>query len=132
MNSISGRISSCGSRLPSSTRKSGIICKSLESSSGRTASFPTQGRKGSEPVSRPVKATPLKRTETGPCLQHHTPAKRTIERTTSVPSISTLAAKTGSTVKVNSYLKAFVAPTPTNSLKGVRKSEGKKRLCPHT
>ncbi|XP_060741866.1 G2 and S phase-expressed protein 1 isoform X2 [Tachysurus vachellii] len=123
MNSISGRISSSGSRLPSSTRKSGIICKSLESSSGRTASFPTQGRKCSEPVPRPVKATPLKRTETGPCLQHHTPAKMTLERTTSVPSISTLAAKTGSTVKVNSNLKSFVAPTPTNSLKGVRRSE---------
>ncbi|XP_047658617.1 G2 and S phase-expressed protein 1 isoform X2 [Tachysurus fulvidraco] len=123
MNSISGRISCSGSRLPSSTRKSGIIYKSLESSSVRTASFPTQGRKGPEPVPRPIKATPLKRTETGPCLQQHTPAKRTIERTTSVPSISMLAAKTGSTVKVNSNLKAFVAPTPTNSLKGIRRSE---------
>ncbi|XP_058252246.1 G2 and S phase-expressed protein 1 isoform X2 [Hemibagrus wyckioides] len=121
--SISGRISSSGSRLPSSTRKSGIIGKPLEASSGRTASFSTHGRKGSEPVPRPVKATPMGRTETGPSVQHQTPAKRTIERTTSVPSISTLAAKTGITVKVNSNLKSFVAPTPTNSLKGVRRSE---------
>lgn len=50
-------------------------------------------------------------------------------RTTSVPSISTLAAKPGSTVKVNSNLKAFMAQTPTNTLKGVRRSEGKKSLC---
>ncbi|KAK3564711.1 hypothetical protein QTP86_024890 [Hemibagrus guttatus] len=121
--SISGRISSTGSRLPSSTRKSGIIGKPLESSSGRTTSFTTRGRKGSEPVPRPVKATPMGRTETGPSVQHQTPAKRTIERTISVPSISTLAAKTGSTVKADSNLKAFLAPTPTNSLKGVRRSE---------
>ncbi|KAB5571473.1 hypothetical protein PHYPO_G00225330 [Pangasianodon hypophthalmus] len=112
-----------GSRLPSSNRKSGIINKPLETSAGRTASFSTQGRKGSEPVPRLVKATPISRTETGPSVQHQTPAKRTMERTTSVPSISTLAAKTGSTVKVNSNLKAFVAPTPTNSLKGVRRSD---------
>ncbi|MCJ8734321.1 hypothetical protein PDJAM_G00233760 [Pangasius djambal] len=123
VSSISGRIPSSGSRLPSSNRKSGIISKPLETTAGRRASFSTQGRKGSEPISRPVKATPINRTETGPSFQHQTPAKRTMERTTSVPSISSLVAKTGSTVKVNSNLKAFVAPTPTNSLKGVRRSE---------
>lgn len=128
MSSISDHIPSSGSRLSSSNRKSGIIRKPLETSAGRKASFSSQRRKGSEPVPRPVKATPNRRTETGPSVQHQTPAKRTMERTTSVPSISTLAAKTGSTVKVNSNLKSFVAPTPTNSLKGIRRSEGKKCL----
>ncbi|XP_046704735.1 G2 and S phase-expressed protein 1 isoform X2 [Silurus meridionalis] len=123
VSSISGRIPSSSSRLPGSNRKSGIICKSRESSAGRTASFSTQGRKGSEPVPRPVKATPIRKTETGPSVQHQTPAKGSMERTTSVPNISTLAAKTGSTVKMNFQLKASMAPTPTNILKGLQRSE---------
>lgn len=130
VSSISGRIPSSGSRFPSSNCKSGIISKPLESSAGRTTSLSTQGRKGSEPVPRPIKATPIRRTETGLSVQYQTPAKKTMQRTTSVPSISTLAAKTGSTVKVNSSLKAFMAPSPTNTLKGVRGSEGKKvKVC---
>ncbi|KAM9470206.1 G2 and S phase-expressed protein 1 isoform 2-T2 [Clarias gariepinus] len=122
VSSIGSRIPSSGSRLPSSNRKSGIVIKSMESSARRT-SFSAHLRKGSEPVTKPVKATPLKRTETGPSVQHQTPAKRTIERTTSVPSISTLATKNGSTVKVNNNLKAFMAPTPTTSLKGGQRPE---------
>ncbi|XP_017330689.1 G2 and S phase-expressed protein 1 [Ictalurus punctatus] len=123
VSSISGRIPSSGSRFPSSNCKSGIISKPLESSAGRTTSLSTQGRKGSEPVPRPIKATPIRRTETGLSVEHQTRAKKTMQRTTSVPSISTLSAKTGSTVKVNSNLKAFVSPSPTNTLKGVRGSE---------
>ncbi|XP_060783001.1 G2 and S phase-expressed protein 1 [Neoarius graeffei] len=120
--SSSSRLPSSSSRLPGSNRKSGLVSKSLEYS-GRRTSFSTQGRKGSEPVPRPVKPTPIRRSGTGLSVQYHTPAKGTMARTTSVPSISTLAAKPGSTVKVNSNLKAFMAQTPTNTLKGVRRSE---------
>ncbi|KAF5892518.1 G2 and S phase-expressed protein 1-like [Clarias magur] len=119
VSSMGSCIPSSGSRLPSSNRKSGIVIKPTESSARRT-SFSAQIRKGSEPVTKPVKATPIRKTETGLSVQHQTPAKRTIERTTSVPSISTLATKT---VKVNPNLKAFMAPTPTTSLKGGQKSE---------
>lgn len=125
LNTSASSISSrSASRLASSKRMSGIASKPLEPS----ASFSRQGKKGSEFVARPVKATPIKRTETGPSVQHQTSVKRTMERATSVPSISTLAANNGNAAKVNSSLKAFVAPTPTNSLKGVRGSEGKKHL----
>ncbi|XP_036424243.1 G2 and S phase-expressed protein 1 isoform X2 [Colossoma macropomum] len=120
VSSISGRVPNSGSRLPSSSRKSGIITRPVEPSVGRRTSLSTQVRKSSEPLPRPVKATPIKRQETVSSVQHQTPAKKTMERTISVPIITT---KSVSSVKVNSSSKAFVAPTPTNSLKGVRRSE---------
>ncbi|XP_026869718.2 G2 and S phase-expressed protein 1 isoform X3 [Electrophorus electricus] len=123
MSSIGGRVPSSGNRLPNSSHKSGIISKPLESSVGRRTSLSIQGRKNAEPQHRPVKATPIKRPDPVSSIQHQMPAKKTLERAATMPGISILAAKTGNTVKVNSSLKAFVAPTPTNSLKGVHRSE---------
>ncbi|XP_072520308.1 G2 and S phase-expressed protein 1 [Salminus brasiliensis] len=120
VSSISVRVPNSSSRLPSSSRKSAVISRPVESSVGRRTSLSTQLRKNSEPIPRPVKATPIKRPEPVSSSQHQTPAKRTMERTVSVPSIPTKAI---STVKVNSNSKPFLAPTPTNSLKGVRRSE---------
>ncbi|XP_066505530.1 G2 and S phase-expressed protein 1 isoform X2 [Hoplias malabaricus] len=118
MSNISVRVPNSGSRLPSSSRKSGIIVRPMESSAGRRTSLSTQVRKSSEPLPRPVKATPLKRPEPGSNVLHQTPAKKPMERTTSVPNIPT---KSVSSVKLNS--KVFVPPTPTNSLKGVHQSD---------
>ncbi|KAL6480520.1 hypothetical protein MHYP_G00115530 [Metynnis hypsauchen] len=119
VSSISGRGPNSGSTLPSSSRKSGII-RPVEPSVGRRTSMSTQVRKSSEPLPRPVKATPIKRQETVSSVQHQTPARKTMERTISAPMITTKAV---SSVKLNLSTKAFVAPTPTNSLKGVRRSE---------
>ncbi|KAL7885588.1 hypothetical protein AOLI_G00058830 [Acnodon oligacanthus] len=120
VSSISGRVPNSGSRLPSSSRKSGIIIRPVEPSVGRRTSLSTRVRKSSEPLPRPVKVTPIKRQETVSSVQHQTPARKTMERTISVPIITTKAI---SSVKLNLSSKAFVAPTPTNSLKGVRRSE---------
>ncbi|XP_062856777.1 G2 and S phase-expressed protein 1 isoform X2 [Trichomycterus rosablanca] len=121
--SISNRVPSSGTRLPSSSRKSGILSKPMETSVNKRTSFSLHGRKGSEPLVRPVKPTPVKRAESGLSVQHQTPVRRSMERTTSVPNIPSLTAKTESNVKANSVSKAFVAPTPTNSLKGVNRFE---------
>ncbi|XP_076877634.1 G2 and S phase-expressed protein 1 [Brachyhypopomus gauderio] len=123
MSSISGRVPSSGNKLPNSRHKSGTIPKPLESSFGRRTSLSVQGGKSKDPLHRPIKATPIKRPDPASSIQHQMPAKKTMERAASMPGISILAAKTGNTVKMNSNLKAFLAPTPTNSLKGVRRSE---------
>uniref|UniRef100_A0A8B9HT99 G2 and S phase-expressed protein 1 N-terminal domain-containing protein n=2 Tax=Astyanax mexicanus TaxID=7994 RepID=A0A8B9HT99_ASTMX len=120
VSSISGRVPNSASRLPNSSRKSGVISRPVESSVGRRTSLSTQLRKNSEPLPKPVKATPIKRPEPASSIQHQTPAKRTMERTVSVPALTN---KVMNSVKANSNSKAFLAPTPTNSVKGVRRSE---------
>ncbi|KAI1882277.1 hypothetical protein AGOR_G00249020 [Albula goreensis] len=82
-----------------------------------------QGKKPAEPQARLGKSTPIKRPDPGP--SNHTPAKRPAQRAVSVPSIpAASAAKTsGATKSSNPKPKAFVAPTPTNQVKGPRRSE---------
>ncbi|RXN19634.1 hypothetical protein ROHU_007219 [Labeo rohita] len=82
-----------------------------------------KGRRASELLPRPVKATPIKKTDPLPPPQLQTPAKNTGEKTTSTSSIPASTAKMGSALKGNPKLKVQVVPTPTNYLKGVRKSE---------
>lgn len=64
---------------------------------------------------RPVKATPMKKTEPLPPQQLQTPAK-----TSSIPAS---AAKVGSAFRGNPKLRLSVVPTPTNYMKAVHKSE---------
>ncbi|XP_046889882.1 G2 and S phase-expressed protein 1 [Hypomesus transpacificus] len=95
------------------------------SAAGGRRSISAQGRRPSEVV----RSTPIKRPEAGhsvgastPVFQ--TPAKRAMERTSSVPNIpSSSSAKPESVVRANSKLKLFLAPTPTSQLKGLRMSE---------
>ncbi|TRY56115.1 hypothetical protein DNTS_015246 [Danionella cerebrum] len=102
--SVSARSQSM-SRLPNSSRKSSVITHNPESGVNRRSSVSTQGRRTSELMPRPVKATPVKKTETPVTPQLQTPAKM------------------GSVPRGNHKLKLLVAPTPINNLKGVRKSE---------
>uniref|UniRef100_A0A8C2EEG0 G-2 and S-phase expressed 1 n=1 Tax=Cyprinus carpio TaxID=7962 RepID=A0A8C2EEG0_CYPCA len=122
-NSIGARSHSSMSRLPSSSRKSSVVTRNPEPPVSRRASISTQGRRASELLPRPVKATPIKKTDPLPPSQLQTPAKNTGERTASTSSISASAAKMGSALRGNPKLKVPVVPTPTNYLKGVRKSE---------
>lgn len=122
-NGIGPRSHSSVSRLPSSSRKSSVITRNPEPPvSRRTSIISTQGRRASELLPRPVKATPIKKTDTFPPPQFHTPAKTTAEKTTT-SSIPASNAKIGSALRGNPKLKVPVVPTPTNYLKGVHKSE---------
>ncbi|XP_016425206.1 G2 and S phase-expressed protein 1 isoform X1 [Sinocyclocheilus rhinocerous] len=122
-NSIGARSHSSVSRLPSSSRKSSVVTRNPEPPVSRRTSISTQGRRASELHPRPVKATPLKKTDPLPPPQLQTPAQNTVEKTTSTSSIPASAAKMGSALRGNPKLKVPVVPTPTNSLKGVRRSE---------
>ncbi|XP_050956098.1 G2 and S phase-expressed protein 1 [Labeo rohita] len=122
-NSIGARSHSSVSRLPSSSRKSSIVTRNPEPPVNRRTSISTQGRRAPELLPRPVKATPIKKTDPLPPPQLQTPAKNTGEKTTSTSSIPASTAKMGSALKGNPKLKVQVVPTPTNYLKGVRKSE---------
>ncbi|XP_043083259.1 G2 and S phase-expressed protein 1 [Puntigrus tetrazona] len=122
-NSIGARSHSSISRLPSSSRKSSVIARNPEPPVSRRTSVSTQGRRASELLPRPVKATPLKKTEALPPSQLQTPAKNTGEKSTSTSSIPASAAKMGSALRGNPKLKIAVMPTPTNSLKRAHKSE---------
>ncbi|XP_026058356.1 G2 and S phase-expressed protein 1 [Carassius auratus] len=122
-NSIGARSHSSVSRLPSSSRKSSVVTRNPEPPVSRRTSISTQGRRASELLPRPVKATPLKKPDPLPPPQLQTPAKNTAENTTSTSSIPASAAKIGSALRGNPKLKVPVVPTPTSSLKGVRKSE---------
>lgn len=124
VNSINGRSHSSVSRLPSSSRKSSVVTRNPEPPVSRRTSISTHGRRASELLPRPVKATPIKRADPVPPPQLQTPAKNAIERRTSTSNIPTSAAKLGSAVRGNPKLKAPVVPTPINYLKGVRRSEG--------
>ncbi|KAA0724407.1 G2 and S phase-expressed protein 1 [Triplophysa tibetana] len=119
VNSINGCSHSRVSRLPSSGRKSSVVTRNPEPPISRRTSISTQGRRGSELLPRPVKATPIKKVDPVPPPQLQTPAKVTLEKTTSTAS----AAKLGNALKGNPKLKAPVVPTPINYLKGVRRSE---------
>ncbi|XP_067235618.1 G2 and S phase-expressed protein 1 [Chanodichthys erythropterus] len=121
-NSISARSHSNVSRLPSSSRKSSVVSRNPEPPVSRRTSISTQGRRASELLPRPVKATPIKRTDPFPPPQLQTPAKSTAEKTT-ISSIPASNAKIGSAVRGNPKLRVPVVPTPTNYLRGVRKSE---------
>ncbi|XP_073688467.1 G2 and S phase-expressed protein 1 [Garra rufa] len=121
--SIGTRSHSSVSRLPSSSRKSSVVTRNPDPTISRRTSISTQGRRASELLPRPVKATPIKKTDPLPPPQLQTPAKNTGEKTTSTSSIPSSAAKMGSALKGNPKLNVPVAPTPTNYLKGVRKSE---------
>ncbi|KAK7121480.1 hypothetical protein R3I93_022540 [Phoxinus phoxinus] len=121
-NSIGARSHSSMSRLPSSSRKSSVVTRNPEPPVSRRTSISTQGRRASELLPRPVKATPIKKTDQFPPPQFHTPAKITAEKTT-ISSISASNAKIGSTLGGNPKLKVPVVPTPTNYLKGLHKSE---------
>ncbi|XDV52929.1 hypothetical protein PO909_021566 [Leuciscus waleckii] len=121
-NSIGARSHSSMSRLPSSSRKSSVVTRNPEPPVSRRTSISTQGRRASELLHRPVKATPVKKTDPFPPPQFHTPAKTTAEKTTT-SSISASNAKIGSALRGNPKLKVPVVPTPTNYLKGVHKSE---------
>ncbi|XP_077066921.1 G2 and S phase-expressed protein 1 [Siphateles boraxobius] len=116
-NSIGARSHSSMSRLPSSSRKSSVVTRNPEPPVSRRTSMSTQGRRASELLPRPVKATPIKKTDPFPPPQFHTPAKTT---TSSIPGSN---AKIGSALRGNPKLKVPVVPTPTNYLKGVHKSE---------
>ncbi|XP_056596109.1 G2 and S phase-expressed protein 1 isoform X2 [Triplophysa dalaica] len=118
VNSINGRSHSRVSRLPSSGRKSSVVTRNPEPPVSRRASISTQGRRGSELLPGPVKATPIKKADPVPPPQLQTPAKVTLEKTTSTAS----AAKLGNALRGNHKLKAPVVPTPINYLKGVRRS----------
>uniref|UniRef100_A0A671MY04 G2 and S phase-expressed protein 1-like n=1 Tax=Sinocyclocheilus anshuiensis TaxID=1608454 RepID=A0A671MY04_9TELE len=122
-NSIGARSHSSVSRLPSSSRKYSVVTRNPEPPVSRRTSISTQGRMASELHPRPVKATPLKKTDPLPPPQLQTPAQNTVEKTTSTSSIPASAAKMGSTLRGNPKLKVPVVPTPTNPLKGVRRSE---------
>ncbi|XP_051545907.1 G2 and S phase-expressed protein 1 isoform X2 [Myxocyprinus asiaticus] len=122
-NSISRHSHSSVSRLPGSSRKSSVVTRNPEPPVSRRTSISTQGRRGSDLLPRPVKATPIKKLDPGPPTPHQTPAKNTVEKTTSTSNIPAVAAKTESTLRGNPKLKAPVVPTPINYLKGVRKSE---------
>uniref|UniRef100_A0A8C1THJ0 G-2 and S-phase expressed 1 n=1 Tax=Cyprinus carpio TaxID=7962 RepID=A0A8C1THJ0_CYPCA len=122
-NSIGARSLSSVSRLPSTSRKSSVVTRNPEPPVSRRTSISTQGRRVSELLPRPVKATPLKKIDPLPPPQLQTPAKNTAEKTTSTSSIPASAAKMGSALRGNPKLKVPVVPTPTNSLKGVRRSE---------
>ncbi|XP_051975930.1 G2 and S phase-expressed protein 1 [Xyrauchen texanus] len=122
-NSISIHSQSSVSRLPSSSRKSSVVTRNPEPPVSRRTSISTQGRRGSEFLPRPVKATPIKKLNPGPPTPHQTPAKITEEKTASTSNIPAVAAKTESALRGNPKLKAPVVPTPINYLKGVRKSE---------
>ncbi|XP_057186107.1 G2 and S phase-expressed protein 1 [Triplophysa rosa] len=119
VNSINGRSDSHVSRLPSSGRKSSVVTRDPEPPVSRRTSISTQGRRGSELLPRPVKATSIKKADPVPPPQLQTPAKITLEKATSTAS----AAKLGIAVRGNPKLKAPVVPTPINYLKGVRRSE---------
>ncbi|XP_056107082.1 G2 and S phase-expressed protein 1 [Rhinichthys klamathensis goyatoka] len=121
-NSIGARSHSSMSRLPSSSRKSSVVTRNPEPPVSRRTSISTQGRRASELLPRPVKATPIKKTVPFPPPQFHTPAKTTAEKTTT-SSIPASNAKMGSALRENPKLKVTVVPTPTNYLKGVHKSE---------
>ncbi|KAK7117625.1 hypothetical protein R3I94_022999 [Phoxinus phoxinus] len=121
-NSIGARSHSSMSRLPSSSRKSSVVTRNPEPPVSRRTSISTQGRRASELLPRPVKATPIKKTDPFPPPQFHTPAKITAENTT-ISSISASNAKIGSALRGNPKLKVPVVPTPTNYLKGLHKSE---------
>lgn len=125
-NSIGARSQSSMSRLPSSSRKSSVVTRNPEPPVSRRTSISTQGRRASELLPRPVKATPVKKTDPFPPPQFHTPAKTTAEKTTT-SSISASNAKIGSSLWGNPKLKVPVVPTPTNYLKGVHKSEGEEK-----
>ncbi|XP_067091274.1 G2 and S phase-expressed protein 1 [Osmerus mordax] len=93
------------------------------SAAGGRRSISAQGRRPSEVV----RSTPIKRPEAGlsvgaPTPLFQTPAKRAMERTSSVPNIPS-SAKPESVLRANSKLKLFLAPTPTSQLKGLRMSE---------
>ncbi|KAL0155131.1 hypothetical protein M9458_049394, partial [Cirrhinus mrigala] len=122
-NSIGAHSHSSVSRLPSSSRKSSVVTRNPEPPISRRTSISTQGRRASELFPRPVKATPIKKTDPLPPPQLQTPAKNTGEKTSSTSSIPSSATKMGSALKGNPKLKAQVVPTPTNYMKGVRKSE---------
>ncbi|KAL1247534.1 hypothetical protein QQF64_022910 [Cirrhinus molitorella] len=122
-NSIGARSHSSVSRLPSSSRKSSVVTRNPEPPVSRRTSISTHGRRASELLPRPVKATPIKKTDPLPPPQLQTPAKNAAEKTTSTSSIPASAAKMGSSLKGNPKLKVPVAPTPTNYLKGICKSE---------
>ncbi|XP_067292298.1 G2 and S phase-expressed protein 1 [Pseudorasbora parva] len=120
-NSIGARSHSSVSRLPSSSRKSSVVSRNPEPPVSRRTSITTQGRRASELLPRPVKATPIKKTDPFPPPQLLTPAKTAAEKTTtSIPASNT---KIGSALRGNPKLKIPVMPTPTNYLKGVCKSE---------
>lgn len=125
-NSIGARSHSSMSRLPSSSRKSSVVTRNPEPPVSKRTSISTQGRRASELLPRPVKATPLKKTDPLPPPQLQTPAKNTVEKPTTTSSIPTSAAKMGSALRGNPKLKVPVVPTPKNSLKRVHKSEGEK------
>ncbi|XP_016378603.1 G2 and S phase-expressed protein 1-like [Sinocyclocheilus rhinocerous] len=122
-NSIGARSHSSMSRLPSSSRKSSVVTRNPEPPVSRRTSISTQGRRASKLLPRPVKATPIKKTDPLPPPQLQTPAKNRGEKTASTSSIPASAAKMGSALRGNPKLKVPVVPTPTNYLKGVRKSE---------
>ncbi|KAL0968001.1 hypothetical protein UPYG_G00260840 [Umbra pygmaea] len=123
----SGRLSNGVSRLANpavsatKTRRSAVIARvpELPSATGARRSISAQGRKPSEPdSSKRIRSTPMKKTELVATAipSHQTPAKKNMERTSSVPSVST-----SSLAKGNPKLKGLIAPTPTNQFK--RRSE---------
>ncbi|XP_005163070.2 G2 and S phase-expressed protein 1 isoform X1 [Danio rerio] len=114
-NSIGTRSQSSVSMLPSSSRKSSVVARNPDPVVSRRTSITTQNRRTSEIMPRPVKATPMKKTEPLPPQQLQTPAK-----TSSIPAS---AAKVGSAFRGNPKLRLSVVPTPTNYMKAVHKSE---------
>ncbi|KAM4619208.1 G2 and S phase-expressed protein 1 [Polymixia lowei] len=130
--SMSGRapanVGRAANPVASRTRRSAIYSKAPElptaaSAAGARRSISTHARKSSEvEQSRPVRSTPIKRTEPSTPL-HQTPAKRAMERNSSLPSVSSLsAARPQIGAKANPKPKALVAPTPTGQLKDLRQS----------
>ncbi|XP_051979270.1 G2 and S phase-expressed protein 1-like [Xyrauchen texanus] len=120
-NSISSRSHSNVSRLPSSSRKSSVVSRNPEPAVSKKTSISSQGQRCSELLSRPVKATPIKKVDPGPCTRHQTPASNTVEKTSFTSNIPAVAAKTA--LRGNPKLNAPVVPTPINYLKGVHRSE---------
>jgi len=122
-NSIGARSHSSMSRLPSSSCKSSVVTRNPEPPVSRRTSISTQGRRASELLPRPVKATPIKKTVPCPPAQFHTPAKTTAGKSTT-SSIPASNAKMESALRGNPKLKVTVVPTPQHYLQGVHKSEG--------
>ncbi|CAB1323502.1 unnamed protein product [Coregonus sp. 'balchen'] len=123
MSGLNGRLPTGMSRPATKTLRSTLIGQAPEPPSTTVArrSISAQGRKPSEPdQSKPVQATPMKSVEPAATATplYQNPAKRDMERMSSVPNIPTsTSVKTEHVIRGNPKLKAFIAPTPTSQFK---------------
>ncbi|KAJ7997633.1 hypothetical protein DPEC_G00214160 [Dallia pectoralis] len=119
-----GRIS----RLPnpsvstSKTSKPALTARGAEtlSTAGARRSISVHGRKPSEPDhSKPVRPTHVRKAElvSTATPSQQTPAKRNMERTSSVPNVPTLSLAKVEQLRGNPKVKGLIAPTPTSQVK---------------